>query len=39
MFNNLYCLTKYAVFTLTHLLEAGTSKSGFGQVKIIKEFV
>ena len=28
-----------AVFELTHLPEAGTSKTGFGKVKIMKEFV
>jgi hypothetical protein len=27
------------VFVLTHLHEARTSKTGFGQVKIMKEFV
>jgi hypothetical protein len=28
-----------SVFALTHLPEAGISKTGFGQVKIMKEFV
>jgi hypothetical protein len=28
-----------AVFALTHLPKPGTSKTGFGQVKIMKEFV
>ena len=27
------------VFALTHLPEPGTSKTGFGQMKIMKEFV
>jgi len=27
------------VFALTHLSKAGTSKTGFQQVKIMKEFV
>jgi hypothetical protein len=27
------------VFPLTHLPDPGTSKTGFGQVKIMKEFV
>ena len=27
----------FTVFVLTHLPEAGTSKTGFGQVKIMKD--
>ena len=30
---------KYTIFALTHLLKPGTSKTGFGQVKIMNEFV
>jgi hypothetical protein len=32
------CIVHCTVFALSHMPKAGTSKTGFGQVKIMKEF-